>query len=501
MAVDTSASTSAAPRRRPRLRGVPLRRARPLPPGRDAARGRDGARRRSQRAARHAGPAAPPRSAGAGAARRASSSPAACSTWQLELPAYALTGHHTLELVVGREDHRPVPLPGRGVRPRPDRRSRSRRRGGAGRPAHVRGGARLPVRRAGGRPAGRDPGAAGRDALRPQGVRGLHLPQRRAQAGRPRDPDRAGQARRRGPREFAVEVPAGLRDAAGARGRDHGRGCRSRAGAASPRSRGCGSIPIPITWGCGASARASGPGPGGLARVRGGDAGRQADDRRALRAELFEDRWNTVLRRMPSGLVPLRVDARPGAGRPAGARRRAERGARSTSRRRDYGSYRVVLTDPDSGARASSIFYAAGWGFRRGRWRTPRALELALDKDGTRRASARAPGAGALLRQAAAHRRARAACCDWRDPRPRPATPPRSRSRCSRDYRPNAYVTATLVRSAGTWSPARPAAPSERSPLSVDRGEPPRGRDRGARGDAARTHARDRGARRAGRDA
>ena len=101
----------------------------------------------------------------------------------------------------GREGHRPVPLPGRGVRAGPDlgRDRAAEGEGRAGAEARLPGAVELPVRRAGRGAAGRDPGAAGGLDVLAQGLRGVQLPQRRPQAGgQARCSPTDGQARRRG---------------------------------------------------------------------------------------------------------------------------------------------------------------------------------------------------------------------------------------------------------------------------------------------------------------
>ena len=47
----------------------------------------------------------------------------------------------------------------------------------------------------------------------------------------------------------------------------------------------------------------------------------------------------------------------------------------------EYGSFRVVLTDPESAASAQVSFYASGWGYSPWAVRNPSRIELELDRD------------------------------------------------------------------------------------------------------------------------
>jgi hypothetical protein len=123
-----------------------------------------------------------------------------------------------------------------------------------------------------------------------------------------------------------------------------------------------------------------------------------------LRADLFEDRWNTVLRKTASGgwryettRDPVLIASQAVSGGGAGK----SRGSFEFIPKR-YGSYRVVLTDPDSQASAAVEFYAAGWGTSPWAIKNPSRLELDLDKTeyaagDTATVQVRAPFPGKLL--------------------------------------------------------------------------------------------------------
>ena len=133
------------------------------------------------------------------------------ASFDLDLPAYSLTGPHTLELevaqkVIGQYRFQVEEFV-------PDRISvaiaPSQGEDRTGADAGVPGAVELPVRRAGRGAAGGVAGAAGRLDVRAQGFRGVQLPQRRPQAPGQGGALDHGQAGRRGASEFKVEMPAG----------------------------------------------------------------------------------------------------------------------------------------------------------------------------------------------------------------------------------------------------------------------------------------------------
>ncbi|MDJ0850512.1 MAG: MG2 domain-containing protein [Myxococcota bacterium] len=186
-----------------------------------------------------------------------------------------------------------------------------------------------------------------------------------------------------------------------------------------------------------------------------------------LRAELFRLEWHTVLRRTPSGsyryhperderLVESRaVEAGVGRGR-------------FELTPDDYGSYRVVLSDPDGGASAALQFYASGWGFAPWAVENPGRVELDLEQDdfapGERAlVQVRAPFAGRLLltveREGVLHQEVHSL----------EGNTARIPITLRGDYRPNVYVTATLVRDADDLEPGAVARAFGAVSVNVDR--------------------------------
>ncbi|HEY9422083.1 MAG TPA: alpha-2-macroglobulin family protein, partial [Thermoanaerobaculia bacterium] len=187
-----------------------------------------------------------------------------------------------------------------------------------------------------------------------------------------------------------------------------------------------------------------------------------------LRADLFEDRWNTVLRKTPSGSWRYETtrDAVLIASKsvPAGK----TRGSFSLTPR-DYGSYRVVITDPETQASAEVEFYAAGWGTSPWAIKNPSRLELDLDKaeyasGETAVVQVRAPFPGKLLLTVEREGVLDTQVHTLTGNTARIEVPVRG------EYRPNAYVTATLVRPVGDLEVGSAGRAFGAVPLSVDRG-------------------------------
>ncbi len=99
-----------------------------------------------------------------------------------------------------------------------------------------------------------------------------------------------------------------------------------------------------------------------------------------LQADFYKDRWQTVLRRTPSGgfrYESIRDSYLLSTQElPAGK----EQGTFSVVPP-TYGGYRVVLRDPDSGASSQLTFYAYGAGYSPWALENPAKIELVADKD------------------------------------------------------------------------------------------------------------------------
>ncbi len=189
----------------------------------------------------------------------------------------------------------------------------------------------------------------------------------------------------------------------------------------------------------------------------------------ALSAELYHDRWNTLLRRGGDGNFryesvrdPQLVETRA---LPAGA----PRGTLSMTPPR-YGAYRLVLTDLAAGSSTEVELYASGWGFSPWAIKSPGRVELDLDlasyaPGATATVQVRAPFPGKLLltveRQGVLHSETHRLTGNTAT-----VTLPVAAS-----WRPNVYVTATLIRGAKDLAPGEPGRAFGAVPLAVDRAE------------------------------
>ncbi|MEM7482827.1 MAG: MG2 domain-containing protein [Acidobacteriota bacterium] len=197
------------------------------------------------------------------------------------------------------------------------------------------------------------------------------------------------------------------------------------------------------------------------------DPAGQAVAAEGLRAELFRDRWNTVLRRTPSGtyryessreatLVDTLALTAPD-GRSAFSFTPPETGA-----------YRVVLTDLQTSASTEVGFYASGWGYAPWAIDNPARVELDLDRGeygpgDTAVVQVRAPFAGRLLLTVERDRIFHTELHELTGNTATLSIP------LSGALRPNAYVTALVVRNADDLGDGEVTRAFGAVPISVDR--------------------------------
>ncbi len=187
----------------------------------------------------------------------------------------------------------------------------------------------------------------------------------------------------------------------------------------------------------------------------------------ALTAELVLDRWQTVLRRTAAGNFRYEstresvvVETRQLAGGAASGRFRVTP--------REYGSHRVVLTDPASGASAAAGFYTGGWGYSPWAVENPDRLELELDKPEyrpgeTATVQVRSPYPGRLLLAVEQEEVFDLKTYELTGNTATLTLPVRAA------WRPNAYLTATLVRPVEAIEPGAVGRAFGAVPVSVDR--------------------------------
>lgn len=188
-----------------------------------------------------------------------------------------------------------------------------------------------------------------------------------------------------------------------------------------------------------------------------------------LRAEFFQIRWHTLLRRTPSGTY--RYESTPESilldshSIPAGTTR-----GTFQFTAQDYGSYRVVLTAPDSGASSEMEFYASGWGFSPWAIKNPGKIEIDLDRaeyePGQRAvAQIRTPFPGKVWLTVERDQVLYSRVINLSGNTAKVEIPVEAQ------YRPNAYLTATLIRSARDLQPGTPGRAFGAVPLVTGKKE------------------------------
>lgn len=189
----------------------------------------------------------------------------------------------------------------------------------------------------------------------------------------------------------------------------------------------------------------------------------------ALRVDFYKDRWQTVLRATPSG--GYRYDSVRDAMLVSSTRlENAPARGSVTVTPKDFGSYRVVLTDEAGGARTQVGFYAGGWGYSPWAIENPARLEIVADKDEyapgeEATLQLRTPFAGKLLLTVENNgvRDSRVLTLKEGENTATVTMPMRL------EYAPNAYVTGVLVRSAEGLASGEPARAFGAVPVNVDR--------------------------------
>ncbi|MCB1058391.1 MAG: alpha-2-macroglobulin family protein, partial [Acidobacteria bacterium] len=186
-----------------------------------------------------------------------------------------------------------------------------------------------------------------------------------------------------------------------------------------------------------------------------------------LVAELFLERWNTVLRKTPSGSYHYESTRESVPVQQKAIKAGSKRGSVSF-KPEDYGQHRLVISDPATGAATSITFYVSGWGYSPWAIENPSHIELDLDRDeyrpgDTATVQVRAPFPGKLLLTVESDRVLDTQIHTLTGNTATIQVPIQG------GYRPNAYVTATLVRSSADLEPGGVARAFGAIALPVDR--------------------------------
>lgn len=186
-----------------------------------------------------------------------------------------------------------------------------------------------------------------------------------------------------------------------------------------------------------------------------------------LVAEFYQDRWQTVVRRTPSGSFayesvrdPKLVSSMP-----------LEPGKANGEFKftpPTFGSFRAVIRDADSGAASQMEFYAGGWGYSPWALENPAKLDLVTDKKEyasgeTAVLQIRTPFSGKLLVTVEGENIHSQQILTIGGNTGEVRIPVKA------EYSPNVYVTAVLIRKAGDLEPGGTARALGTTPLFVDR--------------------------------
>ncbi|MGB3729385.1 MAG: alpha-2-macroglobulin family protein, partial [Thermodesulfobacteriota bacterium] len=187
----------------------------------------------------------------------------------------------------------------------------------------------------------------------------------------------------------------------------------------------------------------------------------------ALKAELLKDSWNTVLRKTPSGNYKYESERDSTLIDSTIIGNNQESGTFNFTPP-EFGSYRVTLTDPSGGASTQIQFYASGWGFSPWALKNPARIELDLEKKEympgeTATLQVRAPFSGELLVTVERHN------VYYTQTHTMDGNTASIPIPVNEQYRPNAYVTATLIRSVRDLEPGSAGRAFGAIPINVDR--------------------------------
>ncbi|SKA77058.1 hypothetical protein SAMN02745704_00931 [Paucidesulfovibrio gracilis DSM 16080] len=192
-----------------------------------------------------------------------------------------------------------------------------------------------------------------------------------------------------------------------------------------------------------------------------------------LKAGLYKDEWQTVVRRTPSGgfryessrdpqlIDDLTIQAPKSAGE-----ERAVGSFRFTPE--EFGSYRVMLTDTETGASSELSFYCGGWGFSPWAMENPARIDIQADKDEYRAGDTatfqlRTPFSGKALVTVESREVLETRIVNVT------GNTAQVRFQAKAAYAPNVYVTAILLRQAGELRSGEAARAFGAVPFNVNR--------------------------------
>jgi uncharacterized protein YfaS (alpha-2-macroglobulin family) len=187
----------------------------------------------------------------------------------------------------------------------------------------------------------------------------------------------------------------------------------------------------------------------------------------SLTATLYRDEWQTVLRKGPDGALKYESVRDPKVLDSKDVALTGGKGRLSFTPP-SFGSYRVTLEDPESGASSQLEFYAGGFGYSPWAMENPARIELKPDKTEyasgeTARLQVRAPFAGKLLVAVEGSAIHDVQVIDLPGNTGEVLVPVKA------EYLPGVYVTATLVRKVADVVAGSPSRAYGAVPIGVDK--------------------------------
>ncbi|WP_432737932.1 alpha-2-macroglobulin family protein [Maridesulfovibrio sp. FT414] len=184
--------------------------------------------------------------------------------------------------------------------------------------------------------------------------------------------------------------------------------------------------------------------------------------------KLYRDRWQTIVRATASGSYRYETERDPQLVESREISPEGESGTFKISAP-EFGSYRVILSDPASGVSAQSDFFCGGWGYSPWALENPARLEIIPNRTGDYKPGdmakfqVRTPFAGRMLVTVEDNSVRWMKTVDVEGNTASIEVPVQD------GISPNAYVTATLIRSVNKLEPGSSARAVGAVPLFVDR--------------------------------
>ena len=184
--------------------------------------------------------------------------------------------------------------------------------------------------------------------------------------------------------------------------------------------------------------------------------------------KLYRDRWQTIVRATPSGSFRYETERDPQLIETREISPMDYAGTFKVSAP-DFGSYRVILSDPESGVSAQADFFCGGWGYSPWALENPARLEIVPTRNGDYKTGeqaefqVRTPFAGKMLVTVEDN------SVRWMKTIDVAGNTAKIEVPVQKGISPNAYVTATLIRSVNNLQAGSSARAVGAVPLFVDR--------------------------------